>query len=355
MPGMYAPPAVELPKTSAIVGMPAADSRVRSRKICPPGMKISFCVGRSAPPDSTRPITGSRFCERDLVGAQGLLQRPRVGRAAAHGRVVGDDQALDALDDADAGDDARADVEVGAPGGERRQLEERRVGVEQQLDALAGEQLAALVVPLDVLRAAAGERLGVLGVELGELGEHRLAVRRRVTGRRVGSSASSAEDRSSARCLRDVEVAGAEPLAERLGLRVEAARSTATPSPRSPSTTKLSARRLGSTCRSTGSAAVSGSSSRKRSTVERRGRATRRPSSVRDPDADVGVAALVAAARAGDGPSGTPPGRARRRAARQRPVRAAGASSVVSRRRGDRRRAVPSGSTATCGTSAAGT
>jgi hypothetical protein len=41
--------------------MPAAESRVRSRNICPPGMKISFCVGRSAPPDSTSDTTGSRF------------------------------------------------------------------------------------------------------------------------------------------------------------------------------------------------------------------------------------------------------------------------------------------------------
>ena len=107
--------------------MPAADSRVRSRNIRPPGMKISFWVGRSAPPDSTRLIIGSRFCQRDLAGPQRLLQRVRVGRAAAHRRVVGDDQALDALDHADAGDHARADRVVGAPGGERRQLEERRV------------------------------------------------------------------------------------------------------------------------------------------------------------------------------------------------------------------------------------
>src|ERR1700743_707253 len=44
-----------------MVGMPAADSRVRSRNICPPGTKISFWVGRSAPPDSTNEMTGSRF------------------------------------------------------------------------------------------------------------------------------------------------------------------------------------------------------------------------------------------------------------------------------------------------------
>ena len=61
MPGTYAPPAVELPKTSAIVGCLRAEARVRSRKRRPPGMKISFCVGRSAPPDSTREIVGRLF------------------------------------------------------------------------------------------------------------------------------------------------------------------------------------------------------------------------------------------------------------------------------------------------------
>ena len=82
MPGTYAPPAVELPKTSAIVGIPAADSRVRSRNIRPPGMKTSFWVGRSAPPDSTREITGSRFsraislARRILRSVHGLLVPP---------------------------------------------------------------------------------------------------------------------------------------------------------------------------------------------------------------------------------------------------------------------------------------
>src|SRR3954468_8637009 len=82
MPGMYAPPAVELPNTSAIVGIPSADSRVRSRNIAPPGMKISFCVGRSAPPDSTRLITGSRLARAissarsALRSVHGLLEPP---------------------------------------------------------------------------------------------------------------------------------------------------------------------------------------------------------------------------------------------------------------------------------------
>ncbi len=59
MPGMYAPPAVELPKTSATVGRRSALARVMLRNEPPPGMKMSFCVGRSAPPDSTRLIVGS--------------------------------------------------------------------------------------------------------------------------------------------------------------------------------------------------------------------------------------------------------------------------------------------------------
>ena len=82
MPGTYAPPAVELPKTSAIVGCLRADERVRSRKSRPPGMKISFCVGRSAPPDSTSEIVGRLFssaiCEarKIFLTVQGLLAPP---------------------------------------------------------------------------------------------------------------------------------------------------------------------------------------------------------------------------------------------------------------------------------------
>ena len=45
-------------------------------------------------------------------------------------------------------------AELGAPGRQRAELEERRVAVEQQLDALARHQLAALAVARDVLLAA---------------------------------------------------------------------------------------------------------------------------------------------------------------------------------------------------------
>src|ERR1700758_1508099 len=81
---MYAPPAVELPNTSAIVGIAAAERRVRSLNILPPGMKISACVGRSAPPDSTRLTDGNRFSTAmsahlsDLRMVNGLLAPPRT-------------------------------------------------------------------------------------------------------------------------------------------------------------------------------------------------------------------------------------------------------------------------------------
>ena len=109
----------------------------------------------------------------DLRCAEQLLHRPRVARAAAHRRVVGDHQALDTLDDPDAGHDARAHREVRPPAGQRGQLQERRALVDEQLDAFAGQQLAAGVVPVDVLLAAAGHRLRVLRVQRRELLEHR--------------------------------------------------------------------------------------------------------------------------------------------------------------------------------------
>jgi len=65
------------------------------------------------------------------------------------------------VDQADAGDDpgAGAGVVVHAVGGERRDLEERAALVEQLVDALAREQLAATDVALPgFLRAAEGGR-----------------------------------------------------------------------------------------------------------------------------------------------------------------------------------------------------
>jgi hypothetical protein len=95
--------------------------------------------------------------ERDLLGADVLLHRQRVVRPALHGRVVGDHHHRASVHGADAGHDARARriVVVETVGSERRQLEECGAGIEQTLDALAHEQLAARGVSLHRLRAAA--------------------------------------------------------------------------------------------------------------------------------------------------------------------------------------------------------
>src|SRR5439155_21970145 len=64
------------------------------------------------------------------------------------------------------------DGEFGAPGGESRQLEERAVRVQQELDPLAGQQPAPVTVPPLVAFAAAGDgQLDLLSqlVQHGEL------------------------------------------------------------------------------------------------------------------------------------------------------------------------------------------
>jgi len=72
----------------------------------------------------------------DLLRAQVLLHREREVRAALHGRVVRDDHALAALDDADARDDpgARRTAVVEIPRGECVELEERGAGIDEPVD-----------------------------------------------------------------------------------------------------------------------------------------------------------------------------------------------------------------------------
>ena len=173
MPGTYAPPAVELPKTSATVGIASAGQL---------GELVEDPAGRDEQVGLRRQVRAARLDQvhhrqpvdpGDLQGTQGLAQRVRVHRAAAHGRVVRDDHALDAGDHADAGYQGGPDGEFGAPGGEGRQLEERAVRVQQQLDPLAGQQPAPVAVPLLVALAAAGDGQLELLVQLVEEGELR--------------------------------------------------------------------------------------------------------------------------------------------------------------------------------------
>ena len=85
---------------------------------------------------------------RDLLGAQVLLHGQREIGAALHRGVVGDDHHLAAGDAADAGDDAGARrlAVIEAARGQRADLEKGRAGVQQPLDPLARQKLAARCV-----------------------------------------------------------------------------------------------------------------------------------------------------------------------------------------------------------------
>src|SRR6266480_2667783 len=85
----------------------------------------------------------------DLQGAHQLADADHGHGPAEVGRVVADDHALGALDHANAQHHAAADIVVGLVAGQRAELKERAVRVEQQRDAFPDEQLAAAPVALD--------------------------------------------------------------------------------------------------------------------------------------------------------------------------------------------------------------
>src|SRR5712691_3852960 len=106
-----------------------------------------------------------------------LLHGEGEVRAAFHRCVVRDEHALLAFDDADPRHDAGARrlAAVQLPGGERAQLQEGCVGIDQAVDPLAGRELAALAVPGNrLLAAAAGDERGPLA-QLGDELLHPLA------------------------------------------------------------------------------------------------------------------------------------------------------------------------------------
>ena len=130
-------------------------------------MNNSACVRRSAPPDSTRLITGSRLHLAISSARKFLRSVYGVYRAATHGRIVGDDHAFDIGDDADPGDDAGADGELGAPCGQAGQLEEWRIR-SAKARYVPRKQSTTSVVPIRVVRTAAGDRERQLSVEFGQ-------------------------------------------------------------------------------------------------------------------------------------------------------------------------------------------
>ena len=239
----------------------AGSGRGRS---APPGMKISFWVGRSAPPDSTSEITGSRFSQRDLVGAAAPCaastgcsrRRGRSGRWRRSRTRRPRPTPMPVTTLAPTG----KSLPQPASGDSSRNGESR---VEQQLDALARQQLAAGAVPLDVSGAArrAAWRARRRARRACRASRPVGAPRRRTPGRRRERRTVTAGPPG---CPRPASAA-THPAPWPAG---RTARCAATPSPSRPRTiTKLTARRFGSRCRVTGRSAVSGSSSRSRSTV----------------------------------------------------------------------------------------
>ena len=103
---------------------------------------------------------GKPVLERDILCADVLADGFLEERSALGRSVVGDDHADHTADDADPGDEAGAGhrVVVKSPGGERRQFQKWTQGIDQQIDALAHRNLAAITMPLHHSIAAAGQR-----------------------------------------------------------------------------------------------------------------------------------------------------------------------------------------------------
>src|SRR5690606_15989823 len=118
---------------------------------------------------------------RNALGPEALLQAHRRDRAALDRAVVGRDHAAHAGHEADAGDVAAAErvlaavVVVHLVAGQRRQLEERRAGIEQSGDPLARGQLAALL-ELGPAGLAVGPDRGLEGAKALDQREHLRAV-----------------------------------------------------------------------------------------------------------------------------------------------------------------------------------
>ncbi len=141
---------------------------------------------------------GEPILLRDLLRAQMFLYRDRIVRAAFDGRVVRDDHALRAVDRPDAGDHPGGGrvVMVHSVGSERGELEERRAGVDEPVDAVARGELAALAVPLDGDVATAAPHARELAAQLVDQCGHRCGIALVVGGAAVDAGREEAHART---------------------------------------------------------------------------------------------------------------------------------------------------------------
>ncbi len=136
----------------------------------------------------------------DRLRAQVFLDRDRVIGATLDRRVVGDDHALAPGDPADPADQAAGRnpvVAVHLVPGELADLEKRRAGVEQPVDAIARQQLAAFEMLLPRALAAALRNFVDLLPEIGDQRPHRVAIGGEFIGPRVDAGFEQAHAPSS--------------------------------------------------------------------------------------------------------------------------------------------------------------
>ncbi len=123
----------------------------------------------------------------DGLGAQMFFHRERIVGAALHGGIVYHQHTEPARDPADAGDDAGGGhrLVIDLPASQRRELEKRGARVQQLIDALAGQQLAAGLMAGVVGRAASLGDLGNAGMEIVDQPLHSGPIGRIFRARRV--------------------------------------------------------------------------------------------------------------------------------------------------------------------------
>ncbi len=133
-----------------------------------------------------RQVGSGRFGERnvrqsiefgDLHAPSRLRQRPRITGTALHRHVGAVDHAFDTIDLADCVYRARSNGVIGSVGRERVEFDERRVGIDKQLNTFTYQHLAALTMAIDVSLATCSECRCLCGQEL---------IEQRLHGRPIG-------------------------------------------------------------------------------------------------------------------------------------------------------------------------
>ena len=132
--------------------------------------------------------TGQIVLARDVLGAQVLLHRHRIIGAALDGRVVGDDHAFAARNPPHPGDDAGGMhvAAIEAVGRERRQFQKRGARIDQQIDPLPRQHLAAGGMSFARGLAAAAGDLVELFAKLGDQRTHGFGIAGKIGGSGIG-------------------------------------------------------------------------------------------------------------------------------------------------------------------------